>query len=156
MSRVLALDTATQACTLALYDEGSAAGAMKCGASLTTAIFWACCQRFWTAGAGRRRRCSLPAGGAGVVHGFARRGECGAGISLVSGATGQDSAPDRSGVCRGHHGFCRTVTVLSTIDAQIDQFYGLWGEWRGGAFVADGSICCAPEDLLLSRRVRRW
>jgi tRNA A37 threonylcarbamoyladenosine modification protein TsaB len=39
--------------------------------------------------------------------------------------------------------------VLSTIDAQIDQLYGLWGEWRGGAFAADGeAFVCAPEGLL--------
>ncbi|MGB1959412.1 MAG: tRNA (adenosine(37)-N6)-threonylcarbamoyltransferase complex dimerization subunit type 1 TsaB, partial [Luminiphilus sp.] len=36
-----------------------------------------------------------------------------------------------------------------TIDAQIDQFYGLWGEWRDGTFLADGeAFVCAPEGLL--------
>ena len=35
------------------------------------------------------------------------------------------------------------------IDAQIDQFYGLWGGWREGAFIADGdAFVCVPEDLL--------
>ena len=38
--------------------------------------------------------------------------------------------------------------VLSTIDAQIDQFYGVWGDWRGGAFVADGeTFVCAARAL---------
>ena len=50
----------------------------------------------------------------------------------------------------GHHDFLQDGDrVLSTIDAQIDQLYGLWGEWREGAFVADGeAFVCAPEDLL--------
>ena len=50
----------------------------------------------------------------------------------------------------GHHGLLQDGDcVLSTIDAQIDQLYGLWGEWREGAFVADGkAFVCAPEDLL--------
>ncbi|MGB1142422.1 MAG: tRNA (adenosine(37)-N6)-threonylcarbamoyltransferase complex dimerization subunit type 1 TsaB, partial [Halioglobus sp.] len=50
----------------------------------------------------------------------------------------------------GHHGLLQDGDcVLSTIDAQIDQLYGLWGEWREGAFVADEeAFVCAPEDLL--------
>ena len=49
----------------------------------------------------------------------------------------------------GHHGLLQDGDrVLSTIDAQIDQFYGLWGEWRDGTFVTDGeAFVCAPEAL---------
>ena len=40
------------------------------------------------------------------------------------------------------------VSVLSTIDAQIDQLYGLWGRWRDGHFVPEGApFVCLPEHL---------
>ena len=39
--------------------------------------------------------------------------------------------------------------VLSSIDAQIDQLYGLWGTWQGEQFIPDAeAFICSPEELL--------
>ena len=41
--------------------------------------------------------------------------------------------------------------VLSSIDAQIDQLYGLWGTWQGEQFIPDAeAFICPPEELLNS------
>ena len=152
MSRVLALDTATHICTLALYDEGELYGrheivarahnrhilgmlsAILDGRALADAVDVIACGVGPGSFTGLRVAVSVAQGLAWSqalpVHGF---------CSL----TAQTYAA-------GHHGFLQDGDrVLSTIDAQIDQFYGLWGGWREGAFVADGdAFVCAPEDLL--------
>ena len=152
MPRVLALDTATYACTLALYDEGEVCGrheivvrahnrhilgmlsAVLGGRALADAVDAIACGVGPGSFTGLRVAVSVAQGLAWSqalpVHGF---------CSLTAQA-----------YVAGHHGLLQDgEPVLSTIDAQIDQLYGLWGEWREGAFVADAeAFVCAPEDLL--------
>ena len=151
MSRVLALDTATHSCTLALYDEGELYGRHEIvarahnrhilgmlseildGRALADAVDVIACGVGPGSFTGLRVAVSVAQGLAWSqalpVHGF---------CSLTAQA-----------YAAGHHGFLQDGDrVLSTIDAQIDQFYGLWGGWREGAFVAVGdAFVCAPEDL---------
>ena len=152
MPRVLALDTATHACTLALYDEGEVCGRHEIvarahnrhilgmlsvildGRALAEAVDAIACGVGPGSFTGLRVAVSVAQGLAWSqelpVHGF---------CSLAAQAH-----------AAGHHGLLQDGDcVLSTIDAQIDQLYGLWGEWREGAFIAEGeAFVCAPEDLL--------
>ena len=152
MSRVLALDTATHACTLALYDEGGICGrhenvarahdrhilgmlsAILDGRALADAVDVIACGIGPGSFTGLRVAVSV-AQGLAWSQDMPVQGFC----SLTAQAH-----------AAGHHGLLQDGDrVLSTIDAQIDQFYGLWGEWRDGAFVADGrAFVCAPEGLL--------
>jgi len=152
MSRVLALDTATHACTLALYDEGEVCGrheivarahnrhilgmlsAILNGRALADAVDIIACGIGPGSFTGLRVAVTVAQGLAWSqdlpVHGF---------CSLAAQAQ-----------AAGHHGLLQDGDrVLSTIDAQIGQFYGLWGEWHDDTFVTDGeAFVCAPEGLL--------
>ena len=152
MPRVLALDTATQACTLAVFSEGEVRARHELlarahnrhilamlaelldGESLGDVVDAIACGVGPGSFTGLRVAVSVAQGLAWSqelpVHGF---------CSLAAQAH-----------AAGHHGLLQDDDrVLSTIDAQIDQLYGLWGEWREGTFVADGeAFVCAPEDLL--------
>ena len=151
MSRVLALDTATHACTLALYDEGEVSGrhelvarahnrhilgmlsAILEGRALGDAVDVIACGVGPGSFTGLRVAVSVAQGLAWSqdmpVHGFCSL----TAQAQAAGYEGRLEEGDR---------------VLSTIDAQIDQLYGLWGDWRGGTFVADGeAFVCAPERL---------
>ena len=152
MPRVLALDTATQACTLAIFGEEGARARHELlarahnrhilsmlaelleGETLGDVVDVIACGVGPGSFTGLRVAVSVAQGLAWSqdipVHGF---------CSLAAQAH-----------AAGHHGLLRDGDrVLSTIDAQIDQLYGLWGDWRGGVFVADGeAIVCAPEGLL--------
>ena len=152
MPRVLALDTATQACTLAVFSEGEGRARHELLARAHNRHILAMLAELLE---GERLE--------DVVDVIA----CGAGpgsftglrvaVSVAQGLAWSQELPVH-GFCSltaqahaaGHHGLLQDGDcVLSTIDAQIDQLYGLWGEWRGGAFIADGeAFVCAPEDLL--------
>ena len=152
MPRVLALDTATQACTLAVFSEGEVRACHELLARAHNRHILAMLADLLE---GERLE--------DVVDVIA----CGAGpgsftglrvaVSVAQGLAWSQELPVH-GFCSltaqayaaGHHGLLQDGDcVLSTIDAQIDQLYGLWGEWRGGAFIADGeAFVCAPEDLL--------
>ena len=152
MPRVLALDTATQACTLAVFSEGAVRARHELlarahnrhilamlaelleGESLGDVVDAIACGVGPGSFTGLRVAVSVAQGLAWSqelpVHGF---------CSLAAQAH-----------AAGRHGLLQDGDrVLSTIDAQIDQLYGLWGEWREGAFIADGeAFVCVPEDLL--------
>ena len=151
MPRVLALDNATHACTLALYDEGEVHGRHEIVARAHNRHILGMLSAILE---GRAL--------ADVVDVIA----CGVGpgsftglriaVSVAQGLAWSQALPvhefcslTAQAHTAGHHGLLREGDrVISTIDAQIDQLYGLWGEWRDGAFVADGGVfVCAPEDL---------
>ena len=151
MPRVLALDTATQACTLAVFGEGGVRERHELlarahnrhilamlaelleGEMLGDVVDVIACGVGPGSFTGLRVAVSVAQGLAWSqdlpVHGF---------CSLAAQAH-----------AAAHHGLLQDGDrVLSTIDAQIDQLYGLWGDWRSGAFVADGeTFICAPQDL---------
>ena len=152
MSRVLAVDTATHACTLALYDEGTVCGRHEIVARAHNrhilGMLSAILEGRALADAADIIACGV---GPGSFTGLR------VAVSVAQGLAWSQNMPV--------HGFCSLTAqghaagyqcllqdgdrVLSTIDAQIGQFYGLWGQWRDGAFVADGeAFVCAPENLL--------
>ena len=152
MPRVLALDTATQACTLAVFSEGIVRARHELlarahnrhilgmlaevlnGDSLEDTVDVIACGVGPGSFTGLRVAVSV-AQGLGWSQNMSVHGFC----SLAAQAY---SAGDAALLEEGDR-------VLSTIDAQIDQLYAVWGDWRDGAFVADGeAFVCAPERLV--------
>jgi tRNA threonylcarbamoyladenosine biosynthesis protein TsaB len=152
MPRVLALDTATQACTLAVFSEGEVRARHELLARAHNRHILAMLAELLE---GERLEDVVDVIACGVGPGSFTGLRVA--VSVAQGLAWSQELPVH-GFCSltaqayaaGHHGFLQDGDrVLSTIDAQIDQLYGLWGEWREGAFVADGeAFVCAPEDLL--------
>ena len=152
MPRVLALDTATQACTLAVFSEGEVRARHELLARAHNRHILAMLADLLE---GERLEDVVDAIACGVGPGSFTGLRVA--VSVAQGLAWSQELPVH-GFCSltaqahaaGHHGLLQDGDcVLSTIDAQIDQLYGLWGEWRGGAFIADGeAFVCAPEDLL--------
>ena len=152
MPRVLALDTATQACTLAVFSEGEVRARHELLARAHNRHILAMLAELLE---GERLEDVVDV----IVCGVGPGSFTGlrVAVSVAQGLAWSQELPVH-GFCSltaqayaaGHHGVVQDGDrVLSTIDAQIDQLYGLWGEWREGAFVADGeAFVCAPEDLL--------
>ena len=153
MSRVLALDTATDACTLALCGEGDLRARHERLArahnrhilgmltdilaerSLASAVDVIACGVGPGSFTGLRVAVSVAQGLAWArdipVHGF-----CSLSAQVYSAAA--------LGL------LLEGQWVLSTIDAQIGQLYGIWGQWRGGHFHAEKPpFICPPESLTL-------
>mgnify|MGYP001157089835 CR=1 FL=1 len=151
MTRVLALDTATQACTLALWGAGDVRARHEIqarahnrhilsmlhdvleGRSLREAVDVIACGTGPGSFTGLRVAVSVAQGLAWAqdlpVHGFCSL------TAQVHSAADSGMLPD-------------DAAVLSTIDAQIDQIYGLWGRWRDGHFVPEGApFACPPEQV---------
>ena len=152
MPRVLALDTATQACTLAVFSEGEVRARHELLARAHNRHILAMLADLLE---GERLEDVVDAIACGVGPGSFTGLRVA--VSVAQGLAWSQELPVH-GFCSltaqayaaGHHGLLQDGDcVLSTIDAQIDQLYGLCGEWRGGAFIADGeAFVCAPEDLL--------
>ena len=152
MSRVLAFDTATHACTLALYDEGEVCGRHEIVARAHNRHILGMLSAILK-GRALSDAVDIIACGAGPGSFTGLR----VAVSVAQGLAWSQDMPVQ-GFCSltaqahaaAHYGLLQDGDcVLSTIDAQIDQFYGLWGEWRDGQFVSDGeAFVCAPEDLL--------
>ena len=153
MPRVLALDTATQACTLALWDKPTvcARHAIEArahnrhvltmlaevldGRRLSDAVDVIACGVGPGSFTGLRVAVSVAQGLAWSqnlpVHGFCT-------------LTAQVHAAAASGLLRDG------AMVLTTIDAQINQLYARWGRWIGGRFLPEGDVVVsAPEALPL-------
>jgi len=152
MPRVLALDTATQACTLAVFGEGESRARHELLARAHNRHILAMLAELLE---GERLEDVVDVIACGVGPGSFTGLRVA--VSVAQGLAWSQELPVH-GFCSlaaqahaaGHHGLLQDGDcVLSTIDAQIDQLYGLWGEWRDGAFIADGeAFVCAPEDLL--------
>ena len=153
MSRVLALDTATDACTLALCGEGDVRARHEqlarahnrhilgmladilADRSLASAVDVIACGVGPGSFTGLRVAVSVAQGLAWArdipVHGF-----CSLSAQVYSAAA-------LGLISEGQW-------VLSTIDAQIGQLYGIWGQWREDHFHAEeAAFICPPESLTL-------
>ena len=151
MSRVLALDTATQACTLALWDEQMVRARhvvearahnrhvltmldeVLDGRSLSDAVDVIACGVGPGSFTGLRIAVSVAQGLAWSqnlpVHGF---------CSL----TAQVHAAAASGL------LWDGAMVLTTIDAQINQLYARWGRWIGGTFLPEDDVVVSTPKAL--------
>ena len=153
MSRVLALDTATDACTLALCGEGDLRARHERLArahnrhilgmltdilaerSLASAVDVIACGVGPGSFTGLRVAVSVAQGLAWArdipVHGF-----CSLSAQVYSAAA--------LGL------LLEGQWVLSTIDAHVGQLYGIWGQWREDHFHAEKpAFICPPESLTL-------
>jgi tRNA threonylcarbamoyladenosine biosynthesis protein TsaB len=153
MSRVLALDTSTEACTLALWSGGVARARHEQqarahnrhilrmlsevldGQSLAEAVDMVACGIGPGSFTGLRVAVSVAQGLAWSqqlpVHGF-----CSLSAQVYSAA--------EQGLLNDGE------RILTTIDARIDQLYGLWGEWCDGVFTPDGEpFISSPEVMLV-------
>jgi len=153
MPRVLALDTATQACTLALADGVGVSARHELlarahnrhilamlsqvleGRSLADAVDVIACGVGPGSFTGLRVAVSVAQGLAWSqdlpVHAF-----CSVSAQVYSAAD-QDLLQEGD-------------WVLSTIDAQVDQLYGVWGRWEAGQFRPTTEVfVVAPENLLV-------
>jgi tRNA threonylcarbamoyladenosine biosynthesis protein TsaB len=153
MSRVLALDTSTEACTLALWSGGAVRARHEQqarahnrhilrmlsevldGQSLAEAVDMVACGIGPGSFTGLRVAVSVAQGLAWSqqlpVHGF-----CSLSAQVYSAA--------EQGLLNDGE------RILTTIDARIDQLYGLWGEWCDGVFTPDGEpFISSPEVMLV-------
>jgi len=151
MSRVLVLDTSTEACTLALWSGGAVRACHELqarahnrhilrmlsevldGQSLAEAVDMVACGIGPGSFTGLRVAVSVAQGLAWSqqlpVHGF-----CSLSAQVYSAA--------EQGLLNDG------VRILTTIDARIDQLYGLWGEWCDAVFTPDGEpFICPPEAM---------
>ena len=153
MSRVLALDTATDACTLALCGEGDLRARHERLARAHNRHILGMLNDILA-------ERSL-ASAADVIA-------CGVGPGSFTGLRVAVSVAQGLAWARDIpvHGFCSLSAqvysaaalglllegqwVLSTIDAQIGQLYGIWGQWREDHFHAEKpAFICPPESLTL-------
>lgn len=151
--RVLALDTATQACTLALWESGEVRARHEItarahnrhvlamlrdvldGQPLQDAVDLIACGTGPGSFTGLRVAVSV-AQGLAWSRELPVQGFCSLTAQVFSGA---DSGKLTDG-----------VSVLSTIDAQIDKLYGQWGLWCDGHFVPESEpFVCPPERVPL-------
>ena len=151
MTRVLALDTATQACTLALWDGGELYLRHQL---LARAHNRHILGMLFEVLEGRRLADAVDIIACGVGPGSFTGLRVA--VSVAQGLAWSQNLPV--------HGFCSLTAqvysagsasllkdgdrVLSSIDAQIDQLYGLWGTWQGEQFIPDAeAFICSPEEL---------
>ncbi len=153
MSRVLALDTATDACTLALCGEGDLRARHERLARAHNRHIL-----------GMLADILAERSLASTVDVIA----CGVGPGSFTGLRVAVSVAQGLAWARDIpiHGFCSLSAqvysaaalgllsegqwVLSTIDAQIGQLYGIWGQWREDHFHAEeAAFICPPETLTL-------
>lgn len=149
--RVLALDTATQACTLALWGGADVRARHEIQARAHNRHILAMLQDVLD-GQPLQDAVDLIACGTGPGSFTGLR----VAVSVAQGLAWSQELPVQ--------GFCSLtaqvfsaadsgtltdgVSVLSTIDAQIDKLYGQWGQWCDGHFAPAGEpFVCPPEHV---------
>lgn len=160
MPRILALDTATQACSLALFSGGSLLHRHE---MLARAHNRHILQMLSEILQGRALGDAVDVIACGVGPGSFTGLRVA--VSVAQGLAWSQRLPVHAFcsleaqiyVAAEQHLLSEGDCVLSTIDAQIGQLYGLWGIWTGHhVATAAPPFICAPDQISLPDNNGKW